>query len=71
MTELGTRTIDDLGRIVLPTSLRHAKDWAVGSKITFYNFNGIIVMEACTPEQESGQISNPMPDLAEVALNIN
>jgi len=55
MTTLGTRTIDDLGRIVLPQNLRQSKKWTTGSKIAFYDLNGVIVMEACTQEQESEQ----------------
>jgi len=56
MTALGTRTIDELGRIVLPNELRLEKDWATGSKITFYNFNGTIVIETYAPDHESEQI---------------
>jgi len=62
MTALGTRTIDELGRIVLPQKLRDKKDWGVGSKVTFYDFHGAIVMEACIQDQESEQI----PDIENV-----
>ena len=59
MTALGTRTVDELGRIVLPKELRLEKSWTTGSKITFYDFHGVVVMEACTLNQEPIQ----MPDL--------
>jgi len=56
MTTLGTRTIDELGRIVLPQKLRQEKNWTAGNKVTFHSFHGIIVMEACTQDHESEQI---------------
>ena len=52
MIALGTRTIDELGRIVLPQKLRQSKDWTTGSKVTLYDFHGIVVVETCTHEQE-------------------
>jgi len=54
MKTLGTRTIDELGRIILPKEIRQSKDWATGDKITFYDYNGIIVIEKGELDQESG-----------------
>ena len=55
MENLGTRTTDDLGRIILPRKVREVKGWEKGDKITFYNYNGVIVIETC------GQIQEPSP----------
>ena len=71
MTALGTRTVDELGRIALPVSLRQTKHWTTGSKVTFYDFHGVIVIETCTLDQESEQIPEQAPDLEEIALSIN
>ena len=59
MTTLGTRTIDELGRIVLPSKLRQEKNWATGSKVTFYDLNGTTVIETYVPDQESEQAPPP------------
>jgi len=45
MEILGTKSIDELGRIIVPKEVRQAKGWETGDKINFYDYNGIIVME--------------------------
>jgi len=39
-----TRTIDDLGRIVIPTDLREKQGWKIHDEIEFYCENDTIVM---------------------------
>jgi len=60
MEKLGTRTVDDLGRIILPKEVREVKGWKKDDKITFYNYNGVIVIEteSCGQAQEPGQIES-------------
>ncbi|MCL2361433.1 MAG: AbrB/MazE/SpoVT family DNA-binding domain-containing protein [Defluviitaleaceae bacterium] len=53
MENLGTKTIDELSRIILPKEVRQLKGWAIGDRITFYNYNGIIVIEKSEQIQES------------------
>jgi len=60
MKNLGTRTVDDLGRIILPKEVREAKSWNKDDKLTFYNYNGVIVIETSNQVYESGQV----PDAA-------
>jgi len=45
MEILGVKTIDELGRIIIPKEVRQAKGWTVGDKIVFCNYNVIIVIE--------------------------
>ncbi|MCL2361692.1 MAG: AbrB/MazE/SpoVT family DNA-binding domain-containing protein [Defluviitaleaceae bacterium] len=59
MEMLGTKTIDGLGRIIVPNEIRQAKGWTTGDRITFYNYNGIIVIEADKQNLEPEQV----PDL--------
>jgi len=56
MKNLGKRTIDDLGRIVLPKEVRQAKGWKKSDEIMFYDYNGVIVIEKSEQNNESGQI---------------
>jgi len=56
MENLGTRTIDDLGRVILPKEVRQAKGWKKGDAITFYNINGDIVIKQEEPNEELMQV---------------
>jgi len=53
METLGTKTVDELGRVIVPKEVRQLKGWKVGDKITFCNYNGIIVIETWGNEHES------------------
>ena len=44
MVNAKTRTIDDLGRIVIPTDLREELGWNLRDEIEFYKENDTIVM---------------------------
>ena len=46
------RTIDELGRIIVPKEIRQAKGWSEGSKIAIYTHDDTVVLELCKPEQE-------------------
>ena len=46
------RTIDELGRIILPKEARQAKGWGEGTKIAIYSNNDVLVLERYTPPEE-------------------
>jgi len=45
MSNQTTRTIDELGRINLPTELRQELDWDIGDEINLSGTNGTIVLQ--------------------------
>jgi len=45
MVFVAERTIDELGRIVVPTEARQAKGWGKGTKIAIYIHNGTLVLK--------------------------
>jgi len=45
-----TRTIDELGRIIIPQDLRQELEWGTGDKIKLTNTNGKLILELVTPE---------------------
>jgi len=53
MQTLGTKTVDELGRAIVPKEVRQLKGWKAGDKITFCNYNGIIVLEPWDKVNES------------------
>ena len=62
MENLGTKTVDDLGRIIIPRKVREAKGWNMGNKLTFYNYNGVIVIETCGQTHEPGHLTEQAQD---------
>jgi len=61
MERLGTRTVDELGRVVMPREVRLLKGWKLGDKITFCNYNGVIVIETSDLAQEPVQMPEQAP----------
>ena len=55
MENLGTKTIDEMGRIIVPKEVRKVKGWNLGDKLTFQNCNGVIVLEALETSQTPKQ----------------
>jgi len=55
MENIGTKTIDELGRVIVPKEVRQAKGWKTGDKVTFRNCNGVIVLQTCEDIQSPGQ----------------
>jgi len=45
MENLGAKTIDELGRVIVPKEVRQVKGWKTGDKIAFRNCDGVIVLE--------------------------
>ncbi|MCL2361685.1 MAG: AbrB/MazE/SpoVT family DNA-binding domain-containing protein [Defluviitaleaceae bacterium] len=62
MKILGAKSIDELGRIIVPKEVRQAKGWAEGDKIAFCSYNGIIVIESFPQVHELEQI----PDMDKI-----
>ena len=45
MELIGIRTIDELGRIVIPREVRNTNGWETGSKIAIYAIDGDVVLK--------------------------
>ncbi|MCL2528372.1 MAG: AbrB/MazE/SpoVT family DNA-binding domain-containing protein [Defluviitaleaceae bacterium] len=43
------RTIDDMGRIVVPKDVRSALGWEKGTKIAIYICDGVVMLRESTP----------------------
>ena len=52
MELVAVRTIDELGRIIIPKEERQAKGWCESTKIAIYTHSDALVLEAYKPEQE-------------------
>ena len=52
------RTIDELGRIIVPKEARQAIGWDIGTKIAVYVHNDTLVLKACNLSQEQEAPSN-------------
>ena len=61
MENLGTKTIDELGRVIVPKEVRQVKGWKIEDKITFRNCNGVIVLETGEDIQNPEQAYNQVP----------
>ena len=55
MELLAVRTIDELGRIIIPKEARQGKGWGEGTKIAIYENNDVLVLELYTPPEEQGE----------------
>ena len=44
MEALETRTIDELGRVILPKEFRETHDWKEGSKVTISQDQDILII---------------------------
>ena len=47
------RTIDDLGRLVIPKEIREANNWGEGVKIAIYTHDDTVLLETHKPDQEA------------------
>lgn len=56
MENLGTKTLDELGRVIVPKEVRQIKGWKKGDTISFYNYSGIIVIDTSGKIQELDQM---------------
>ncbi|MCL2527613.1 MAG: AbrB/MazE/SpoVT family DNA-binding domain-containing protein [Defluviitaleaceae bacterium] len=54
METVEVRTIDELGRIAIPTEIRKEKGWEIGTKITICAYDDAVVLEEskCGQQQE-------------------
>ena len=43
-TDYGTRKVDDLGRIVMPTELRKKLGWATGNSVSIKENDGVVIL---------------------------
>ena len=59
MERFSSRTIDELGRVVLPSELRKNAGWGEGSTVSIYHAdkNTIILQLIEKPEQDEGASS--------------
>ena len=48
------RTIDDLGRIVVPKKIRDSNHWGKGTEIAVCIHNDLVVLAAYEPPEEPG-----------------
>jgi len=46
------RSLDALGRVIIPSEVRHAMNWVEGDKINFLMNDKTVVMEKYNPEVE-------------------
>jgi len=53
MELLEVRTIDDLGRLLIPKSIRDCKGWGEGTKISIFIQNSVVMLAKC--EGQEGQ----------------
>jgi len=61
MENLGTKTIDELGRVIVPKEVRQVKGWKTGDMLTFRNCNGVIVLETGEDIPSPGQVYDQAP----------
>ena len=52
MELVAERTIDELGRVIVPKEARQAMGWDKGTKIAIYVHNDTLVLETIEPLQE-------------------
>ena len=52
METVEVRTIDELGRIVIPNEIRNKKGWEVVTKVTIYAHDDVVVLEECECDQQ-------------------
>jgi len=55
MELVAVRTIDELGRIIVPKEARKAKDWTEGTQIAIYSHSNALVLELYTPPEEQDE----------------
>jgi len=56
MELVAVRTIDELGRIIIPKEERQAKGWSEKTKIAIYTHSNALVLEKYQPPQESEEL---------------
>jgi len=54
MELVAVRTLDELGRVIVPKEVRQKKGWGEGTAIEIYINNDTIVLDTCRPAQEGG-----------------
>ena len=52
MEMLENRTIDDLGRVILPREFRQAHGWKEKTVVTIYQDNGTLIIKLATSQEE-------------------
>ena len=69
------RTIDDLGRVVLPKEFRSKYGWGEGATVAIYQANGVLIMElaknsprctSCGTPEGNAQDGNSDDDVSEI-----
>jgi len=55
MELIAVRTIDELGRIIVPKEARQAKGWDEGTKLAIYSNNDVLVLEHYAPLEKQDE----------------
>ena len=58
MELVAVRTIDELGRIIVPKEVRQTKGWCEGTKIAIYTHSDALVLESHKPNQEEKTLTD-------------
>jgi len=48
----GARTIDELGRVVIPREVRQSLGWGEYTEVEFFTYKDVIILERKRPGQE-------------------
>jgi len=57
MEKLENRTIDDLGRVILPREFRQAHGWGEKTVVTIYQDNDTLVIKLAASQEEPGGVA--------------